>query len=320
MYYLEVTVIPISILRPYFHLIKNKKDILPDLFQGKDRLYIPFQGNIGGKPHWTIRTWLKSNGYKLVDYKKGLVQNIQKGSPIRLGKLLRIKKMDSLLKIYENDSFRSAIKQDEFLIVLSRHPYDLLGMSIGRGWTSCFNLENERTKHKLIFEIERDDIVFYLCKKNDTNIQNPIGRLLFGLNENNLYTLRTNIYGSYTEGFAEACNKFLCSHGYGYVCKIRSTQCIENYFTLKKNIVVNRDSSNWRERLEYFKQTKSILAKYDKHHLIRYLYYSIYDDSDAKFDDNISIRYLYYIKNCTCDDILSDPDIKIRKLYNYILN
>lgn len=295
--------IPISILRPYFPLIKNRKLILPEVFDNTDRIYIPFEGKIGGRPHKFIRIWLKSNGYRLVDYKKGLVQNISKGSPIRLGKLLRKKNMLNLLHLFENDPFRMTCKKDTFTIVLSRHPYDLLGMSIGRGWVSCFNLENDKTKEKLLKEIDREDIVFYLCHKEDRNIQNPIGRLLFGLNGNNKYNLRTNIYGSYTEGFVEACCNFLIQYGVGQPIEKQSVST-QLYLRPKDHIVPKQFSLNWRERLEYFKQTKSILAKYDKHHLVRYLYYLLHVDDDAKDDENPAIRFLYYSKKLSDQDFI----------------
>jgi len=293
--------IPISILRSYFPLIKNRKLILPEIFKNKDRVYIPFEGKIGGRPHKYIRIWLKSNGYKLVDYKKGLVRNISKGSPIRLGKLLRKNNMMNLLHLFENDPFRMSCRKDKFVIVLSRHPYDLLGMSVGRGWTSCFNLENETTEEKLLKEIEQEDIIFYLCEENDTNIQNPIGRLLFGKTKNNKYTLRTNIYGAYTEGFVEACCYFLKQYN---MCQVLENNSVstKSFLEPKDHISPKQFSLNWRERLEYFKITQSILAKHDKHHLVRYLYYVLYSDDDAEHDENIAIRFLYHSKKLTDED------------------
>lgn len=307
--------IPISVMRPYFPLIKNKLPILPEIFKNKDRVYIPFEGKIGGRPSTKLRIWLKINKYVLIDYKKGLVRNSIKGSPIKIGKLLRKKNELQLLKEYENDPFRSNCKNDKFVIVLSRHPYDLLGMSYNRGWDSCFNLCTDRTRLKLLHEINRNDIIFYLCKEGDTNIQNPVGRLLYGRNGENLYQLRTNVYGSYTEGFLEACNKFLEQYG---ICKVVDkcrTSDIQNYLKPKLYITPKQFSLNWKERLEYFKVTQSPLAKHDKHHLVRYLYYLLYQDPDAKFDENPAVRFLYYSNNQDDVDVSYEPSLKLRNLF-----
>lgn len=201
--------IPISILRPYFPLIKNKKDILPDIFKNKDRVYIPFEGKFGGEVPFPLRYWFRRNGYLLVDYKLGLVKNRHGGSPIRIGKLLRRKNELQLLRLFETDKFRSCCSIEKFLIVLSRHPYDLLGMSYGRGWKSCFSLRTPKTREKVIEEINNETIIFYLCHTDDYNIKNPIGRILYSKLENGLYKKRTPIYGMYAEGFSDMCDFYL---------------------------------------------------------------------------------------------------------------
>lgn len=153
-----------------------------------------------------ILDWLNWNGYYVMDYKNGTCMN-KNGKTIRIGKVLNNHKRDDLLKIYSSDPNRE-ITEDEYLVVLSCHPYDIIGMSTNRRWSSCLDLDDKRYNKDHLYYLERvvkkNHIVAYLTKINDRNINDPLSRLLIitpgikndkGLIVDFLLYLDNNIYG-----------------------------------------------------------------------------------------------------------------------------
>lgn len=122
---------------------------------------------------------------------------------MRIGKLLEgIKKVvlptagddlkDLYYSVFQQYMTRDSAKGD-LVIVLSRHPYDIAGMSTGRGWTSCMNLFTGMYKEYVDSSIKAGVLIAYLCSPNDKqvkiskydfrktkkiNIQHPLGRCL----------------------------------------------------------------------------------------------------------------------------------------------
>ena len=59
-------------------------------------------------------------------------------------------------------------------IIISRHPYDIAGMSTGRGWTSCMNLDEGMYKYYVESSLMHGVLIAYLTKANDTiKYRNP---------------------------------------------------------------------------------------------------------------------------------------------------
>lgn len=74
---------------------------------------------------------------------------------------------------------RDTIKRNKnYVIVISRHPYDIAGMSTDRGWTSCMNLEHGEYRHYVMSSILNAALIAYFCTEDDTNINKPLGRVL----------------------------------------------------------------------------------------------------------------------------------------------
>jgi hypothetical protein len=69
-------------------------------------------------------------------------------------------------------------KQDNYLVVISRHPYDIAGMSTDRGWTSCMDLDTGGQTFHIMEDVKKGTIIAYLIKKDDLNINNPVARVL----------------------------------------------------------------------------------------------------------------------------------------------
>ena len=69
-------------------------------------------------------------------------------------------------------------------VVISRNPYDIVGMSTDRRWTSCMKLPNDDPSiypggayhQHLIHDIELGTLVAYLIEPTDKNIEHELGR------------------------------------------------------------------------------------------------------------------------------------------------
>lgn len=82
------------------------------------------------------------------------------------------------MKLFENDQKRTLYrKQGNLLVVISRHPYDVVGASTGRSWTSCMNVDTGRNKKYIAEDIKHGTLVAYLVKNTDKNINHPIARI-----------------------------------------------------------------------------------------------------------------------------------------------
>ena len=187
------------------------------------RVYLPMIG--GGEiihPPKQIEKFLKRAGYKVADYAKGLAQNIQNPKrQIKIGKLLA--KQPELLKKFQDDPKRRSAK-GEYEVVITRHPYDLLGMSTNRGWTSCMNLKTDETGHTsdmgyrhIPMDIKHGTIAAYAIPKGKTpeqirdqrNLKSPVARVLIKPfiniedDQDIMLGIEDRVYGTPPSGFLE---------------------------------------------------------------------------------------------------------------------
>ena len=151
---------------------------------------------------------------------------------MKIGKLLA--KNPELAKKFMTDARRSGSKKNSYKIVISRHPYDLAGMSTGRGWTSCMQLDPSKQMQTvkkmgssgeekklgsncrfIARDIEGGTIIAYIINTNDDNIEKPLGRILMkqyiNLEDPNDIVLapENKIYGTNVTGFRERIIKWL---------------------------------------------------------------------------------------------------------------
>jgi hypothetical protein len=91
--------------------------------------------------------------FKIRGLSKLLIDNQQKLDKLGLG---------HALKIFVEDPLRAATEQPRYLAVLSRHPYDIAGMSTGRSWTSCTNLSSGVMKKHIPNYIKYGFLVLYM--------------------------------------------------------------------------------------------------------------------------------------------------------------
>ncbi len=160
----------------YRPLVKGwDKTKYAELFNNQYRLYFPLASNIKVTVNPAVKQAVQLAGYNIDDYVAGIASKASDPTrKIKIGKLI---KDPILLQSFANDPNRAASKE-EHLVVISRHPYDIAGMSTDRGWTSCMNLNTGRFKNFVPLEIKAGTIVAYLIKKADVNIKNPLARML----------------------------------------------------------------------------------------------------------------------------------------------
>ena len=161
----------------YFKMVKNfaEADALEAAIQNGDKL--PDYYNIGEYHFLTKKDRVIRVGKVLADLNRKF-QN-------------QIDIMEMMKKLSQKES---SSKNNKYVIVISRHPYDIAGMSTGRGWRSCMNLVNGQYNQYVVYSIKGNVLIAYLCKEEDTtdivdskgihhkndkiNIQHPLGRVL----------------------------------------------------------------------------------------------------------------------------------------------
>ena len=145
---------------------------------------------------------------------------------ISIGKIFNlIKKKSPDFKILNNDiSILEKIYNNRLVpfkgkIIISRHPYDIAGMSTDRGWTSCMNLDSGEYKNYVETSLNNGALIAYLVNENDTNINKPISRLLIktfvkidediNFNNPNWLLKVSSIYGQNYEKFSKIVQNWL---------------------------------------------------------------------------------------------------------------
>ena len=191
------------------------------------RLYIPI-----GKPKKAafvippaVRYALTQAGFVATDYlaKKCVkITDKEQKNVFNIGKV--IAKYAHAKQAFDNDPQLQNSTSESMQLVISCHPYDVIGMSTGRDWDkhSCMRLDdgvqNKGNSGQYSRHVKNDvaegTLVAYAIETDDTNIQSPKCRCLikpFYSEENGgvLYRRETKIYGNPVPGFDIVLNKFL---------------------------------------------------------------------------------------------------------------
>lgn len=165
----------------YRNLVKGwDKTRYADLFGGRNRIYLPLESpetanTVRVNPR--VSQEVAQAGYKIDDYVKGIASKTDGGRvrQIKIGKLLS----PAAAQVFANDPARQATKKSDQLVVISRHPYDIAGMSTDRGWRSCMNLRTHGKMTRFVpLDIEAGTVIAYLIDADDKNINRPQARML----------------------------------------------------------------------------------------------------------------------------------------------
>lgn len=159
-----------------------------------------------------IQQSVADKGYTVEDYINGIAVDSTGRRRVRIGKLLP----PELQKVFAEDKTRSNAKkaaQGNQMVVISRHPYDIAGMSTDRGWISCMNLIAGSNAKYVMDDVRQGSIIAYLVNKDDINLQRPSGRILLRVYraENGKRGLfPSGIYGARSQQFFDTVRKW-CS-------------------------------------------------------------------------------------------------------------
>ena len=179
------------------------------IYLNADSVDLSNNEEIKGRIQRDVETVLSNHGYEIVDYAGNKARKESDGddntqfddsklSPeqikkrqerqakpkkeqlFKIGKLLQ--QFDvAVYKEYvaDNQTKKGASHRGkELLVCISRHPYDVGGMSTGQSWTSCMNLEGGVNAHYVSADIKGGALVAYLISKDDLNLQKPLARTL----------------------------------------------------------------------------------------------------------------------------------------------
>jgi hypothetical protein len=204
----------------------NPKDRRNRHLDSKDRLYFNINSNDASDISNTsskdnIIKYLNEKGYNIVDYVQGLVNKKGDDRIIKLGKVLTMLGKDdgrglNFLQKYNNEKSVQVTGSD-YILVISKHPYDIGGMATDRSWTSCMDLRGGEYSKFVEVDIEEGTMVSYLLDKNDVNINKPIARIsikpYINIGDENdvLYGIESESvkYGRQHEGYVKTLVKIL---------------------------------------------------------------------------------------------------------------
>lgn len=169
-------------------------------FKGENRIYMPLVKDISLSQNQDavnpveseVVKFLNKLGYDAIDYKNGLAKDDFKRS-VKIGRVLMKFDTGTLLKKFNNDNSRSlskSLKGEQPIVVISRHPYDIAGMSTDRNWTSCKDLARDGNYKKQgeysdsVKDESKLALIAYLIRADDKNIKQPLMRVLIVPYEN----------------------------------------------------------------------------------------------------------------------------------------
>jgi hypothetical protein len=242
--------------------------VLDEVFGGKNRIMMPLNIDYSEMSEThpifkKIDELLDKHGYtigNMKNYIDGMATKYKYGedggmildskNPVKIGKLLQKFEEDGeievtdrkdgkkttktvvgkpLLHEFKNDPLRAT--NGEFLIVISRHPYDVAGSSTDRSWTSCMNLGlggiNYPNKTQgvnrgyVTNDIKEGTLVAYVVTKNElfkgaggedkVKLQKPLSRILIKPHNSdvgNVYTIGM-MYGNHYPEFYEKVKEWI---------------------------------------------------------------------------------------------------------------
>jgi hypothetical protein len=166
-----------SVIKPYIERWKKNggENKYKEMFGGKYRLYLDLV-DTKTDTYKAVEKILTDNGYSIVDYHKNIAsKDGDNKNTFKIGKILQ--RFAPELKP-EFDVDKDKVVSKDYSVVISRHPYDVVGMSTDRRWNSCMEVEYGENAHYLMRDIRVGTLVAYVIRKDDTNINDPINRLL----------------------------------------------------------------------------------------------------------------------------------------------
>lgn len=234
------------------------------IFKGKDRLIYRINVGLKNIPHilsrkidrflylygYTVpelKDYIDGNAYKLDENNNPIYKNV-----FKIGKLLQKYEEDSTISVtnrqngrnlghktiqgkqllheFKNDPIRKS--KGKYLIVISRHPYDIAGASTDRNWTSCMDLGTKKIEYPsterspgvnrrfISHDISQGTLVAYLVRENElmpngkVSLRRPLSRILIKphpADGKSAYSIG-RIYGDSIEPFSKSIKKWISKY------------------------------------------------------------------------------------------------------------
>jgi hypothetical protein len=152
---------------------------------------------------------------RIINYDKYVQEQLQKVKTVKIGQILQRLGNNELGLAFTSDQKRKdaiTTENEQLMVVISRHPYDIAGSDTDRDWTNCmtigtdksnrltklmddlegaadsaerFRLERTIQSYKrngsnvkyLIQEVKKGSLISYLIRESDKNIEKPLGVL-----------------------------------------------------------------------------------------------------------------------------------------------
>jgi hypothetical protein len=335
---------------------KSYKDWRNDIFKGRDRIildgkvdYSEFISETGlmdrvnrvlkgceifSKKHQENVPY-PYHVHSFKDYLNGICYaeaDNEKKNPTKIGKVLKANNFEETLEAFNSDPFRVGRGQS-FKVVVSRHPYDIAGISTDRNWTSCMDLGTDRIVYKdseknegsnrgyINSYIKHNALVAYLVSESDVNelgkltLKKPVARILLypfqsADDEDTVAYGYGQIYGQKElEGFEKIVSNF--------VDKINGNiENIENSFFMKFEDLYY-DGDRFTTNFKFGESPQAIARRY-KFDYIEYEDVALVDQGDGCIH-GLRIIFPIHEKSATMDyadynedDTKKDIEIKLR--------
>ncbi|GAB5387937.1 MAG: hypothetical protein Alpg2KO_09050 [Alphaproteobacteria bacterium] len=149
------------------HRDRHDKMFKPGQYRRYYRMPKPRKEDLG-RTAQQITAWLEREGFKDIDYIAGTCLD-DRNQTRRIGRVLPDEQYKSA---FANDPDRQG---GNLMMVISRHPYDLIRMSTGRGWQSCMTKKGMYWEY-VPKEVKEGSMVAYLVKQSDPEILDPMSR------------------------------------------------------------------------------------------------------------------------------------------------
>ena len=185
-----------------------------------ERVTIPITFGAKGEHEEEVSKHLAKHGYEIHDYHAGLAIDKHK-RVVKIGKALGKTEGGHLLEKFTNDPARkSAGSQNDYHVVISRHPHDVAGMtSGGHSWEkkSCMNFSTGSNRHYLPKDVLHGTHVAYYTHKDDTELERPLARIALKpfVEENGEHKIlrpETRSYGNASSSFDRAVSAWATKH------------------------------------------------------------------------------------------------------------
>jgi hypothetical protein len=172
-----------------------------------------------------VRLAVRKAGFRITDYRAKRCVKLNDKDQKNVFNIGKVISKDAVAKAaFDNDPQLQNSSTSEFTMVISCHPYDIIGMSTGRDWdeTSCMRMGDYRDDYSdgsnvsyLKHDVAEGTLVVYAVRSDDTNITKPLGRCLLKpfLRDDGsgsiFYRRETDVYGNPVPGLAETLARFL---------------------------------------------------------------------------------------------------------------